>query len=324
MTHVFISYVHDDKDLVDQLANDLRALGVEVWLDRERIRPGERWKDAIRQAIGKGAFFLCCFSAHYESREKSYMNEELTLAIDELRQYSAERTWFIPVLVSRCEIPSRSIGAGETVRDLQWVDLYTDWSRGVHQIASVILDQRKLAIDQALKFHQRPPVMSLRTVGRNDLTIKEAINMIREREFYEKDWGPQGGAFFHLYYLINEDQDGVIAASETGLLWQQGSSEGPMERREVKKYLKDLNEKPYASFSDWRLPTIEEALSIIGPNGRVDHRFGAPLVSWTCDSAPGGLTWAVEYGRGRCYPMGDSGIGPNRFWVRGVRTWVVD
>src|SRR5205085_7640106 len=102
MTHVFISYVRDDQTLIDQLATDLRALGVEGWLDRERILPGQRWKDAIRNAIQKGDFFICCFSANYESRDKSYMNEELTLAIDELRQYTADRTWFIPVMLSPC------------------------------------------------------------------------------------------------------------------------------------------------------------------------------------------------------------------------------
>jgi hypothetical protein len=66
------------------------------------------------------------------------MNEELTLAIDELRQRPTERAWFIPVLLSECQVPARNIGAGETLRDIQWVELYRDWEEGIARIAATI------------------------------------------------------------------------------------------------------------------------------------------------------------------------------------------
>jgi hypothetical protein len=66
------------------------------------------------------------------------MNEELTLAIGELRQFASDREWFIPVLLSECEIPARSIGAGETLLDINWVQLYEDWYAGIQRILSVI------------------------------------------------------------------------------------------------------------------------------------------------------------------------------------------
>ncbi len=34
------------------------------------------------------------------------MNEELVLAIDERRKYSTSRLWFIPVLLSECDVPT--------------------------------------------------------------------------------------------------------------------------------------------------------------------------------------------------------------------------
>jgi TIR domain len=135
--HVFISYVRDNKDLVTRLASDLRRYGVEVWLDRERITPGQRWRDAIRVAISSGGLFLACFSREYAEREHSYMNEELTVAIDELRQRPTDRTWFVPVLLSQGYVPDRAIGAGETLRDLQWIDLDNDWNSGVASIVRV-------------------------------------------------------------------------------------------------------------------------------------------------------------------------------------------
>ena len=51
MAHVFISYVHQKRDVVDRLAKELRNRGVTVWLDRDDIEPGARWRDAIKKAI---------------------------------------------------------------------------------------------------------------------------------------------------------------------------------------------------------------------------------------------------------------------------------
>lgn len=141
MSHVFISYVRDDAELVNRLARDLSAYPIDLWLDREKIRPGEHWQDAIRHAIREGNHFIACFSSGYASRDKTYMNEELTLAIEQLRQYSQDRIWFIPVLLSKCEVPNRNIGSGQTLRDLQWVELYNNWDDGIKRIATVIVPE---------------------------------------------------------------------------------------------------------------------------------------------------------------------------------------
>lgn len=66
------------------------------------------------------------------------MNEELTLAIEVLRLKSFGREWFIPVLLSECEVPARSIGGGETLMDFQWVDLYTDFAQGLRRLMLVL------------------------------------------------------------------------------------------------------------------------------------------------------------------------------------------
>lgn len=136
---VFLSYVRENSDVAERLAADLEAAGVKVWLDRKRLAPGDRWPDAIRNAIRGGHLFIACFSREFAARERSHMNEELTLAIEELRRRPTERTWFIPVLVDDSEVPNRDIGAGASLRDLQWVDLSTNWTEGVASIALVAL-----------------------------------------------------------------------------------------------------------------------------------------------------------------------------------------
>lgn len=373
MSHVFISYVRQDHDIVDQLALDLRSLGVEVWVDRERIRPGERWKDAIRKAIREGSFFLCCFSLNYESRLKSFMNEELTLAIEELRLIPTDRTWFIPVKLTPCNVPPRSIGAGETLQDIHCIELYSDaestdeleigsdlskpvsfltnWRRAVKQIASVVLGPQRRGIASVLKSIEQTPAVNLRSISRNNLSIEEVITMIRKYDFYEKDWNPRGGEVLPPQcHLLNEDRDAIIAIPATGLLWQQRAKHFLVRRaRTIKRgwqqelshygwpthedhiegiltvedHLAWLNQKEYAGFCDWRLPTVEEALSIVGGNGRVDYRFGEPRGIWTSDFASDSQNWAVEYLTGGCYPVDVLSPMTAHFSVRAVRTWMV-
>lgn len=138
MAHVFISYVRENKEQADKLYETLSDADIEVWLDRQQIPPGTRWKQAIRDAIESGSFFLACFSSEYQARDRSHMNEELTFAIEELRKRPRDRAWFIPVLLSECKIPNWSIGAGDTLRDLQWINLGDDWDEGIRQLLQTI------------------------------------------------------------------------------------------------------------------------------------------------------------------------------------------
>lgn len=138
MSHVFISYVRENQKEVDRLHDDLARHGVEVWLDRKDIAVGVRWRQAIRRAIRDGAFFIACFSKEYSTRSITYMNEELTLAIDILRQRPIDQSWFLPVKLSECDIPDRDIGAGETLEALQYVELHKDWDAGIQSILDVI------------------------------------------------------------------------------------------------------------------------------------------------------------------------------------------
>ena len=123
--HVFISYVREDSDNVDRLCAVLEAAQIPYWRDRTALAPGDAWKAKIRTAIQKGALvFLACFSEHSRAREKSTMNEELTLAVDEFRKMPPGRTWLIPVRFDDGLIPEWDLGSGRMLDDLNYVDLF--------------------------------------------------------------------------------------------------------------------------------------------------------------------------------------------------------
>lgn len=135
---VFISYVRDDSTAIDRLARDLRRARIRFWLDSKNLRGGRRWKPAIRDAIQAGSAVIVCFSTNYSSRSKTYMNEELTQIIDEVRLRPADKSWLIPVRLDDCTIPTLSISGHETLHDLQHVDLFPDWDAGVRQIITAL------------------------------------------------------------------------------------------------------------------------------------------------------------------------------------------
>ena len=159
MPHAFISYVRENREQVTKLARDLNARGIDTWTDAE-IVPGQRWKRTIRNAIRDGAAFLACFSPELVGRSSSYMNEEITLAIEMCRLMPHDRSWFIPVLLGKCEVPDRDIGGGETLHDIQRVALYDDWDRGVDLIVSALTSSLSVHLDEQLS--DEPPLPKMR------------------------------------------------------------------------------------------------------------------------------------------------------------------
>src|SRR5690348_5021815 len=55
--HIFVSYAQEDANRVDEFVHLLASqLGyidapVDLWMDREALRPGEQWADAIQAAL---------------------------------------------------------------------------------------------------------------------------------------------------------------------------------------------------------------------------------------------------------------------------------
>lgn len=123
--HVFISYVREDSETVDELCAVLDAAQIPYWRDRTALGPGDAWRAKIRAAIREGSLvFLACFSDNSRAKEKSYMNEELTLAVDEFRKMPPGRTWLIPVRFDAGDVPDWDLGAGRALDDLNYADLF--------------------------------------------------------------------------------------------------------------------------------------------------------------------------------------------------------
>ncbi len=80
----------------------------------------------------------------------------------------------------------------------------------------------------------------------------------------ETDWGFYGHSTIkHNYEMRFINRDKVVLDHATGLMWHQNGSKEQIPWKLVQKWIKKLNKRGYAGYHDWRLPTVEEATSLL-------------------------------------------------------------
>ena len=74
------------------------------------------------------------------ARDKTYQNEELLLAIEQLRLRRPDVPWLIPVRFDDCPIPERDLGGGRTLGSIQSVDLFGERiAEGTTRLVAAVL-----------------------------------------------------------------------------------------------------------------------------------------------------------------------------------------
>lgn len=133
---VFLAYVEEDRRAAERLCDALDAAGFEAWLDRRRLLPGQNWPRAIEGAIEISDFFVACFSRHSVHKRGGFQ-AEIRYALDCARRLPLEEIFVIPARLDACRVPAR------IQREIQYLDLFPDWERGVRRIAAVMERQMR-------------------------------------------------------------------------------------------------------------------------------------------------------------------------------------
>jgi len=136
------------------------------------------------------------------------------------------------------------------------------------------------------------------------------LNLIPYITINEKpDWGFVGySTINHSYELKSINGDKVVIDYATGLMWHQYGSDDSMVWKEVKQWVSALNGREYAGYRDWRLPTVEEATSLLESSKKngdlyIDSVFDAELYTiWTGDKCD----WSVKAGMEGMWSVGFS------------------
>lgn len=137
--YLFVSYVRENKEVVQRLVTDLTARGEKVWWDSE-ILPGQDWKREINKAIKSSYAVIACFSEETDKRGQSGMFPELREAIKIYRELKPGSIFIIPVRLSECSVPDFQIDDVNNLSALQYVDLFpeSNWDSGVEKICRAV------------------------------------------------------------------------------------------------------------------------------------------------------------------------------------------
>ncbi len=143
------------------------------------------------------------------------------------------------------------------------------------------------------------------SVGRHyrDLDSADVRSLVIENNYFDNIWNRYGN--FHTAYKVEMPGNmTVVVDRENGLMWHQSGSETDLKYSDAGKWLEDFNRRGYAGFTDWRLPTLEEAASLLRARQDANSLFVDPVFAskqqsiWTGDGYGNQENWVVRFDEG--------------------------
>lgn len=168
------------------------------------------------------------------------------------------------------------------------------------------------------KLYEHTFTGGLRSEPANLSDVDVAI-MIDIFDMHHEIMNPTAKGFAHNYTKNND----VIADDATGLMWQYDGTASDVTYDGAVRYINELNKKKFSGYSDWRLPTLDEVMTLMEPEPVHGDLFIDPIFDktqrwlWTSDRVKDKpYRWIVRLAHGDCP---NNGIVTN-FSVRAVRT----
>lgn len=113
---VFLCHASNDKPSVQELYYRLVSDGIDAWLDKEKLIPGQDWQVEIAQAVRNSDIVLVCLSSHSVTKE-GFVQKEIKFALDVADEKPEGTIFIIPARLEECNVPSR-------LGKFHWVDLF--------------------------------------------------------------------------------------------------------------------------------------------------------------------------------------------------------
>src|SRR5437764_8105275 len=124
---IFISYAHADSAFVDRLEGDLQKQGFDPWVDRQRLKGGQRWRRALQDAVKRAQVLLIVLSPDAVASENVQIEYDYVLELGKL---------VIPLYYRQCEVPME-------LRAIQWIDFRHSYEQGLAALLDVLHRQQE-------------------------------------------------------------------------------------------------------------------------------------------------------------------------------------
>jgi hypothetical protein len=112
---VFLCHAHADRDAVRALYTRLTNDGVDAWLDKAKLLPGQDWELEIRKAVRAADVVVVCLSKQFN--QAGFRQKEVRLALDTAMEKPEGEIFIIPARLEDCDNL-------DSLRKWHWVDLF--------------------------------------------------------------------------------------------------------------------------------------------------------------------------------------------------------
>ena len=354
MSDIFVSYANRDRERILPLVRSLENAGWSVFWDRN-IPTGRTWRQVIGAEIKAARCIVVAWSE--TSVESEWVHEEADLG--------KRKKILFPVLIDRVD-PPLGFGSMQTADLTDWDGeaSHAGFRRFIDDVAGVLglsqsrgEEERSLIEAEAVHetgekersetgtrketpiLRSEPVILSktdvpktkFRSTPKVNLSEKSVKAMLKKHNFFcsEDDWSKEycntdGSGFENKFKKKKSGQ--VVYDEASGLMWQQSGSEC-VTYDEAKAYIDTLNRDQFAGYDDWRLPSLEEAMSLMEPAENNDDLFIDPVFDkeqatiwtsdWTSDTYGASSAWVVYFYGGYGYNYGRYILSSD--YVRAVR-----
>ena len=196
---VFVSYSRNDSDFALQLAKDLRAAGVTVWIDQQSIAPGQHWDTAIEEALIECTHIVPVLSP--SSVKSPNVRNEIAFAFDEQKS-------IIPVLYKDCAVPLQ-------LRRVQHIDFRTEYARSL----DLLLESLGIAVPE--QQITTPPTEPSRPVSSAEPQVETARTETAALSFESAEANALSGYIKRPLQAFIPPQAGVTLPPSGGFLTQR-------------------------------------------------------------------------------------------------------
>jgi TIR domain. len=115
---VFLCHASGDKPAVIKLYDRLVKDGIDAWLDKEKLIPGQDWQIEIPKAVKNSDVVIVCLSSQSITKE-GFVQKEIKIALDAADEKPDGTIFIIPAKLENCEVPER-------ITRFHWVDLFSN------------------------------------------------------------------------------------------------------------------------------------------------------------------------------------------------------
>ncbi len=136
-----------------------------------------------------------------------------------------------------------------------------------------------------------------------EMSEEDVLALVAKYDFAEQERNSHG---YFAHAFVDNGDNLTVSDRVTGLMWQRAGTD-IMSNRSMRREVTRINQEGFAGYTDWRLPSLAEALSILEGEKVAHDQYlhpcfsgEQPFVFVEATRKPGGQ-WFVDYKQGRAF-----------------------